>query len=460
MIEEEQIKKKKALPIVVVICITVMVIAIGSYALWQMTKKQSGRNVVGTTCLSIDIEDESGDISLLNGWPISDSDGANTNPYTFTVTNNCDQAVNYIVALESLPATNNESSNYLDYDYIRVKLDNDSPLTYGSLEGITNDNGVRDTKEITHHTLGANESVTHNLRLWVYENTPLKNDDGSYNTEKYFYGKIRVVAGQNIEGDQIASSGLKLLTDPNEPDVTINNIQVGDRVGYQTEQFYVIGIDGNNVKLLSRYLLNVGDYTNQIETQGLQNAELGYTRPDVNENLRIEYGDEEEDCYCDDEGEDEETGECLGEEVCDQVINNYYGAVPFSSSNYWWEGDWNTGSWVSPYTENSFLYNEQASISNYVNGYVQTLQTMGLSVTNGTLLSLEDMSILCNTTITTDGDYQEQCPSYLFETTYWLGSAYGSDSVWLVDAHGTLNYDLYSSDDFYGVRPVITVNLT
>ena len=31
----------------------ILVIAVGSYALWQITKKQSNQNIVGTTCLHI-----------------------------------------------------------------------------------------------------------------------------------------------------------------------------------------------------------------------------------------------------------------------------------------------------------------------------------------------------------------------------------------------------------------------
>ncbi len=427
MIEEEQIRKKKTLPIVIVfVLLTVSIILLGSYALWQMTKKQTNKNVVGTTCLSIDIEDESGDISLQNQYPMSDADGANTNPYTFTVTNNCDQDVNYIVALESLPAGNNESSSYLDYDYIRLQLDNDSPLTYGLLEGITNDNGVRDTKEITHHTLGAGESVTHNLRLWVDENTPLQNEDESYNMEKYFYGKIKVIAGQNINGDSaipIAANNLKLLSDPNEPDVTINNIQVGDRVGFGTEQFYVIEIDGNNVKLLSRYLLNVGDYANPEGTQGLQYAELGTTRTNVSDiNSIIEY-------------------------IYNSGYNIYYGAVAFSDDSEFNE------------SLDNYVYSNKASISNYVNSYVNTLGEMGLNITDGRLLSLDDVRAICDE-FHGQGNNSTNCPSYLFETSYWIGNIYARpDSIYVIDPDGYVDKYSYYQNDMYGVRPVITVTL-
>ena len=110
--------------------------------------------------------------------------------------------------------------------------------------------------------------------------------------------------------------------------------------------------------------------------------------------------------------------------------------------------------------KNSFVYNENASISNYVNGYVQTLQTMGLDVTNGTLMSVQEFGSLCdNDNILNDNDYS-YCPSYLFETTYWLGSATSDSIMWYVDADGILNYYDYYFDNYVEVRPVITVSLS
>ena len=455
MIEEEQIKNKKALPIMVVICITVMVIAIGSYALWQMTGKQTNRNVVGTACLSITFDDTTkdkpDDISLDDAWPISDSEGSETEPYTFTIENHCGDAVNYSVGLESIEDAGKSSSDYLNYNYIRVKLDSESAQTYGTLTSLTDDINqsytIRDTKEIAYHTLAANGSVTHSLRLWVDENTPLQEQDGTFNTEKYFYGKIKVVAGQNIEGDQIASSGLKLLSDPNEPDVTLSNIQVGDLVGYQTEQFYVIGIDGSDVKLLSRYLINVGDHQKPDATQGLQYAELGRTRPSLNSEPE-KYEFEGEDCWCDGE-EDEETGECLEEETCEPNGSTYYyGSVPFANDAYWFN------------ESNSFVYNDQSNVKQYVDKYVNTLQAMGLNVTNGILLSLEELSTLCNTTITKHTNYSSQCPNYIFETSYWLGNVSNDSWVWSVGADGHVGGVYFSNDYAYAVRPVITVSLS
>ena len=193
-----------------------------------------------------------------------------------------------------------------------------------------------------------------------------------------------------------------------------------------------IGIDGNNVKLLSRYILNVGNHPNPIVPLGLQSAELGLTRPSL-------------------------TSEPIDYYVNDNTVF-HYGGVPFTNSLYWWDSSNST--YVSPYTINSFVYNEQASISNYVNDYVNTLITKGLDVTNGTLLSLEEASILCHKTITGPGGYLGDCPNYLFETSYWLGSVQNSFLMWSTNPGGSLHGLSAGTDNYIGVRPVITISLT
>ena len=425
---EEERKKKKILPVVALVCVTLLVIALGSYAYWQITRKQEGKNVVGTACLNITFSD-SNDIELKNAWPLSDSEGANTQPYSFTIKNECDAKVNYVVGLESLAAdpNNDELSDYLDYSYIKVKLDNESPKIYGTLTGITNDSGVRETKELTHHTLEANASVTHYLRLWVDENTPAQNADETLNTSKYFYGRIKVTAGQNIEGDPEVNQDLKVLTTAGEPVARINNIKIGDRLGYKGEEFYVIKIDGNDVRLLSRYLINVGLKPNPDVPEGLQNVELGYTRRSI--------------------------------ESSPEIMGSYYGAAEYSNQNYWCNES--SGQWTSPYTANSFIYNNQATISTYVNEYVQTLETMGLKVVNGELLRIDDVSTLCGINIVNNGTYSSQCPDYIFETTYWLGSAGTAPAgiVWAAIAYGDLINNYYRNDGNIGVRPVINITL-
>ena len=54
--------KKRKVEIVILVIITLLVIAIGvSYALWVLTKEQTGENVVSTSCLNVTIKNEEDD---------------------------------------------------------------------------------------------------------------------------------------------------------------------------------------------------------------------------------------------------------------------------------------------------------------------------------------------------------------------------------------------------------------
>ena len=242
--------------------------------------------------------------------------------------------------------------------------------------------------------------MSHTIRQWI------SYDSHNADIGKEFRSRIRVIAGQRLKDD------LRVLSLAGSPKATTANIEVGSLVGYQTEEFYVIGIDGNNVKLLSRYLINVGEHPNPNVPEGLQSAELGCTRTSIDEGSLVE-------CY-----------------LYDPFY--IYGTVPFSGDRYWW--DFENGTYLSPYSQNSFVYNNQASISNYVNTYADTLMTMGLNVTDATIMSLQDFGDLCEIDVSS-GNCQiydfDSCPNYIYETTYWVdGNKWSVESIshclWLV----------------------------
>ena len=53
-------------------------------------------------------------------------------------------------------------------------------------------------------------------------------------------------------------------------------------------------------------------------------------------------------------------------------------------------------------------------------------------------------------------------PSWVYSTSYWTGSASDADdvwgAVWLVSSFGGFYYSNYGYDNYYGVRPVITIS--
>ncbi len=196
---EENKKKIKVLPVISLIVLAVALL-FGTYAYWQVTRKQTNRNLLGSACLNITFSNETGDINLEHMWPTSDSDGAALTPYNFTITNTCDTAVSYIVALESLADEESQNPAYINYNYIKVKLDDGRPSTYGNSETLTNDTNedytIRDTKQIGINTLPGHGTKTHSLRLWLADNTPIEE------MNKYFFSKVKIIAGQSIANDE------------------------------------------------------------------------------------------------------------------------------------------------------------------------------------------------------------------------------------------------------------------
>ena len=222
-------------------------------------------------------------------------------------------------------------------------------------------------------------------------------------------------------------------TDVNEPVLTygVSNLVNGDLLGYDTEQFYVLDTSGNSIRVLTRYLLNVGPNKRTDITEGLQNAEIGYTL----------------------NSSDEATN------YSDSSTYQTYAAVVFSDIIYWS----NISNYPNGISGYPFVYNSNSNIYQYINGqngYVNILSTMGLTVTDGTLLSLEEMNNICNASISSDTMIASSCPKYIYETSYWFGTAGNEGGVWGVVAIGLATGIYHQSDADYGVRPVLTIALS
>ena len=110
--------KKKIIAIVIAIVAVIAIIAGSTYAYWQITRTQETPNDIVAACLSLDLQDKSTAIDLDSAWPISDEEANSLIGYTFTVTNNCDEEINYIVGLNRV-----EEDNYLQDTSVKVRLD-------------------------------------------------------------------------------------------------------------------------------------------------------------------------------------------------------------------------------------------------------------------------------------------------------------------------------------------------
>ncbi len=153
-----------------------------SYALWIVEKEQTKENEIEVGCFSIGFSEQSESINLNNTYPMSDSLGLSSDPYTFTITNTCTINNSYVLTLNTL------STNTLDTSKIKYALyksSEEKPTVGSKLSRINNDlenlrvenlgtSYILDTGVLTGGTkvdgeVSNGEEVTYNLYLWIDE---------------------------------------------------------------------------------------------------------------------------------------------------------------------------------------------------------------------------------------------------------------------------------------------------
>ena len=206
---------------------------------------------------------------------------------------------------------------------------------------------------------------------------------------------------------------------------TKNNLKVGDEIcvnGDTTECFNFIGYDGNNIKMLSKWNLNVGSYAKGTVTN-LQDSDV---RGSGSSGAK-------------------------------------YGTVAFSGTNYWYDGSSLKAKYGSAWDTNNIYdtdYSDASgtnySVAYYVENYKDTLETYGLTVQEARLLTYReatDSSIGCD-----KSSYSCPTDGFITNTSFWLGSALSTDSVWFVRSGGGFDFGGYYGVYSFGVRPVVVIS--
>ena len=258
-----------------------------------------------------------------------------------------------------------------------------------------------------------------------------------------------------------------------------NGISVGDKVTCGTESFYVIENPSNGtVKMLAEWNLNVSEpgnidgapieipysYTYCSSTEGYQDL---HVRGSLGENpdesllpytytLTVEY-----------QGQTMTGPWPYGVVKFDSTPNREYG--------YWTTGDdhhldtsrytgctgecnHTSGSSVGGYP--AYVYDSNATLKTFVDRYVGYLNSAisGANAT-GRLISVSELEALgCSMGSYTCSESSATAPSWVYQTSYWSGSASDSNGVWRVNSDGYFDSRRFGCNDRFGVRPVIEVN--
>ena len=191
--------------------------------------------------------------------------------------------------------------------------------------------------------------------------------------------------------------------------------EIGTIVTIGDQQFYTIGTDGDNVKLLSMYNLYVGG--------SYDNDAWEWTA----------YGDE---------ATGKQDQNMLGYEyVSGQSISK--GTTAFSSS-----------------TQHGTNYSDYSGsiVEGYVNAYKTIIEEdYGVPVEAARLISFDELTDT-KTFACVEYNYCSYKYPWIYSTSYWSGSADDTNYVWYVDSDGYFDYDGYSSGRCFGVRPVIIIS--
>ena len=168
---EKNINKRK---IYISLLVTVICIISVSYAFFVLYLRQTDNNAVtALSCFTSTLTEENSAINLSNEFPIKDEDGLKKTPFTFKITNNCN---NYVKAYITIDPLKEGTANYILSKYMKANVS-----TKGSTDGTSLIIGTQNTKVLNNkHNgyivkevgLNSKESKEFDLRLWIdYDTT-------------------------------------------------------------------------------------------------------------------------------------------------------------------------------------------------------------------------------------------------------------------------------------------------
>ena len=191
--QESISKDKNKLKIFSSLLIIVLLIMGVSFAIFQNFARQSGTNNLGATnCFSVTFEGVNNAINLANDYPIPDSEGLERSPYTFKVTNNCNQYLTLSIGVETL-STSEIPSNLIKGVIVKNGWTPTSASILSSGKTMEAQNGGT-AYELLTDSLSANSSKTYDLRLWFDES--MTKEQGA---SKKYQGKVIVGASAEVE---------------------------------------------------------------------------------------------------------------------------------------------------------------------------------------------------------------------------------------------------------------------
>ena len=165
---------KKRLKIYYSLLVSVLCFIGVSFAFFQLFLRQTDNNGISAlNCFSSTLTEETSAINLTDEFPITDENGMKKTPFTFKVTNNCDNYVKIYITMDSLKEG---QTGYIQSKYMKANVS-----TKGTTDGTSLIIGNQNTKILENKDngyilkevgLNSKESKEFDLRLWIdYDTT-------------------------------------------------------------------------------------------------------------------------------------------------------------------------------------------------------------------------------------------------------------------------------------------------
>ena len=213
------------------------------------------------------------------------------------------------------------------------------------------------------------------------------------------------------------------------------NLEVGEEVYFGTEHFNIISTTENETVLLAKYNLLVGNNFDSGRTSQIPENSDGY-------------GLQSDSINC-------------GTSSCEAV--NGFSGIPYWTNNNSISNDYakdlNGNAASSSGNPYPYVYDSNSNLYVYVNNYKKELENIGADIKKSRLLSYEevtDETIGCST--------NGQCPNWIDNTRFWLGSQCRSVNnenwyIWTINTgNEKITCENFTGGGYFnGVRPVIVI---
>lgn len=222
--------KKKIMIIVSSIILVLVALFTTTYSLFYKEDVAANPSNYSTGILQIEATSLSDTISLDSALPMTDEEGIETTPYVFSIKNTGNIDYKFDVKLLST------SSNTINSQYIKLNIDNGSPVTLSSLtNSIIKSNVV----------VKAKESINITLRVWLSKDTPNTEIGKTFNSQIVIDGQSIYTSTNNDPAlDTLTNLGLSVDTE-HTPDFTTCSGNSGTKREMNSGKTLATGVGDN-----------------------------------------------------------------------------------------------------------------------------------------------------------------------------------------------------------------------